>query len=185
VQLGPERVEGEAAGRPWRRVTLCPGRSAAATMADARLNKSRRDIRVERIGPKREAVGADLRLKVREAFESLLQNFAALLKAAGGGSALEEGKSANTPPFAAEVSRNDYGMRVAGSNIVRAAERLLTLSGKVQRLLVVNDHATLTAHRHDRAAELRAHRTEVYRQLAELRDDIAAHIGKLGDEVAR
>eukprot|EP00035_Acanthoeca_spectabilis_P034642 m.30290 g.30290 ORF g.30290 m.30290 type:complete len:156 (-) comp6775_c0_seq2:218-685(-) len=153
-------------------------------MADGGPKRSRKDVRIERIGPKREAVGGDLRLKVREAFETLLQNFAALLKAAGGGSAVDGDVSENAPPFESEVARNDYAMRVGGNNIIRAAEGLLTLSGRLQRLLVVNDHAALNAHQAERSAELRAHRENVWRTLAELRDDVGAHLADLEDEAA-
>jgi hypothetical protein len=133
----------------------------------------------------REAIGADLRLKVREAFEGLLQNFAALLKAAGSGSALDVDASENTPPFESEVARNDYAMRVSGNNIVRAAEGLLTLSEKLQRLLVVNDHAALNAHLADRSPVLREHRADVWRTLTELRNDMATHLADLEDEAAQ
>jgi hypothetical protein len=133
----------------------------------------------------REALGSELRLKVRELCEELLQNFAALLKAAGGGSAIDSEGSANTPPFASEAARDDYAMRVSGANVIRAAESLLALSGRLKRLLVVNDHEAISSHFAERAAVLRGHRAEVWSSLAELRDDVGSHLAALEDEAAR
>ena len=137
--------------------------------------------------PFREALGADLRLKVRDTFESLLQSFAALLKAAAGGSGLEgtQTESVNAPPFESEVARNEYVMRVSGNNIIRAAEHLLALSGRLQRLLVVNDHESLNKHLVERSAVLSEHRATVWRTLAQIRDEMGQHLADLEDEAAR
>ena len=124
-------------------------------------------------------------MKVREVCEELLQNFAALLKAAGGGSALDREGSLNAPPFASEAARDDYAMRVSGANVVRAAESLLALSNRLKKLLVVNDHEAIATHFTERAAVLQTHRADVWRSLAELRDDIGEHLAALEDEAER